>query len=126
MSIPKELLYTKTHEWIRVEGNMSVIGLTHYAQDQLGTVVFVELPEVGQEVEVEEEFCAVESNKSASDLYAPLGGTVVEINEELEDAPELINEDPYDKGWLVKIEGTPGDDLLDAAAYQELVEEESA
>ena len=126
MSIPKELLYTKTHEWIRVEGNMAVIGLTHYAQDQLGTVVFVELPEIGQEVETEDEFCAVESNKSASDLFAPLPGTIVEINEELEDAPELINEDPYDKGWLVKIEGTPGDDLLDAAAYQELVEEESA
>jgi len=126
MSIPKELLYTKTHEWIRVEGNVSVIGLTHYAQDQLGTVVFVELPEVGQEVEAEEEFCAVESNKSASDLFAPLEGTVVEANEELEDAPELINEDPYGKGWLVKIDGSPGDDLLDAAAYEKLVEQESA
>ncbi len=118
---PKELKYSKDHEWIRVEGNKGVIGITHYAQHQLGDIVFVELPEVGDEFAVNDSFGVVESVKSVSDLYIPVSGVVTKINEDLIDSPELINEDPYGNGWIVEVELTDSselDQLLDAGAYE--------
>ena len=127
MSVPNDLLYTRSHEWTRVEGDVVVIGITHYAQDQLGEVVYVELPEVGVGVDAAEELGTLESVKAVSEFNSPVGGEVVEINERLEDEPNLVNEDPYGDGWLVKINGsTDGEDLLDAAAYTAMIEEESA
>lgn len=115
-----------SHEWIRLEDDGTVtVGITEFAQDQLGDVVFVELPEVGTEVAVEQEIAVVESVKAASDIYAPLSGTVVAINEELVDAPELVNEDPYGKAWFFKLEladKSQLEDLLDADAYAALCE----
>lgn len=122
---PKELNYSKDHEWIRVEGNKGVIGITHYAQHQLGDIVFVELPEVGDEFAVNDAFGVVESVKSVSDLYIPVSGVVTKINEDLIDSPELINEDPYGNGWIVEVELTDSselDQLLDAAAYEASLE----
>ncbi|MCP4040951.1 MAG: glycine cleavage system protein GcvH [Gammaproteobacteria bacterium] len=119
--IPEELRYTQSHEWVRQEGEGIVtVGITDHAQEQLGDLVFVELPEVGRELSIEEEFGVVESVKTASDLYAPLSGEVVEVNEELADAPELVNNDAYGDGWLLKLkladEGEL-DTLLDSATY---------
>ncbi len=126
MSIPSELLYDRSHEWIRVEGDAVVIGITHYAQDQLGEVVYVELPEVGTGVNTGDELGTLESVKAVSEFLAPVGGEVIEVNERLEDDPNLVNEDPYGEGWLVKISGSvEGGDLLDAEAYQQFLEEES-
>ena len=126
MSVPNELLYNRSHEWIRVEGEVVVIGITHYAQDQLGEVVYVELPEAGTGVSAGEELGTLESVKAVSEFLAPVAGEVLEINTRLEDEPNLVNEDPYGDGWLVKINGsTEGEDLLDAAGYQELLEQES-
>ena len=126
MSVPNELLYNRSHEWIRVEGETVVIGITHYAQDQLGEVVYVELPEVGTGVSASEELGTLESVKAVSEFLAPVAGEVLEVNERLEDEPNLVNEDPYGDGWLVKISGTTeGEDLLDAEGYQELLEQES-
>ena len=126
MSVPAELLYDRSHEWIRVEGDAVVIGITHYAQDQLGEVVYVELPEVGTGVAAGGELGTLESVKAVSEFLAPVGGEVTEVNERLEDNPNLVNEDPYGEGWLVKISGSvEGADLLDAGAYQEFLEEES-
>ncbi len=126
MSIPSELLYGRSHEWIRVEGDAVVIGITHYAQDQLGEVVYVELPEVGTGVNTGDELGTLESVKAVSEFLAPVGGEVIEVNERLEDDPNLVNEDPYGEGWLVKISGSvEGEDFLDAGAYQEFLEEES-
>lgn len=125
---PDDRVYTEDHEWVMLdEDNASVviIGITDYAQGELGDIVMVELPEVGDELGDHDVLGAVESPKSVSDVYTPLAGEVVAVNDALEDAPELINEDCYDKGWIVKIKVTnPGDldDMLDAAAYKEHVE----
>jgi len=126
MNVPDDLRYTADHEWVRLEDGKARIGITDYAQDALGDVVFVQLPEPGATVKAGDSFSEVESTKSVSDIYAPVAGTVVEINTELVDAPERLNEDPYSEGWICIIEmadtGSPGD-LLDAAAYRKLIEE---
>jgi glycine cleavage system H protein len=127
MSVPTDLLYGRDHEWARAEGDTVVVGITHYAQDQLGEVVYVELPEVGTMANAAEELGTLESVKAVSEFISPVAGEVVEINDRLEDEPNLVNEDPYGDGWLVKINGsTDGEDLLDAAGYAALIEEESA
>jgi glycine cleavage system H protein len=126
MTVPDELMYNRSHEWIRTEGDAVVVGITHYAQDQLGEVVFVELPDVGTGVGSGEELGTLESVKAVSEFLAPVAGEVVEVNERLEDEPNLVNDDPYGDGWLVKMSGsTEGEELLDAAAYQEFLEQES-
>ena len=103
MEIPENLLYTQEHEWIRLDGQDAVIGITQFAQDQLGDIVFVELPEVGTLIEQESPFGVVESVKTVSDLFMPVSGEILEFNSSLEDNPELVNTNPYDKGWIVKI-----------------------
>jgi glycine cleavage system H protein len=126
MSVPNDLRYRRSHEWARAEGDTVVMGISHYAQDQLGEVVYVELPEVGTGVAAGKELGTLESVKAVSEFLAPVGGEVTEVNERLEDNPNLVNEDPYGEGWLVKISGSvEGADLLDAGAYQEFLEEES-
>ena len=124
--IPEELIYTKEHEWIRVEGNEIVVGITDYAQNALTDVVWVELPELGVSVKSMESFANVECVKSVSEIYAPVSGEVTEINEDLEDAPETVNTDPYGDGWICKMRMEDSgelDALLDAAAYKSLIEE---
>jgi glycine cleavage system H protein len=121
--IPAELRYTAEHEWVRSEGDNVSIGITDHAQDQLGDVVYVDLPPVGATVEAGAPFGEIESTKSVSDLFAPLTGTITARNDVLEDRPELLNSDPYGEGWLVKItptDATAADSLLDAAAYGDL------
>ena len=127
MEFPEELKYTEEHEWVLVEGDLAVIGITDFAQDALGDVVFVELPAVGTEVTTGKAFGVVESVKAVSDVYAPVSGTVEEINEELPDAPEIINTSPYGDGWMIKIRMSDLgelDRLMDAAAYQAHLAEE--
>lgn len=124
MSVPEDLQYTKTHEWVRIEDGVATIGITDHAQEELGDVVFVELPEGGASFEAGDSFGAVESVKAVSDLYAPVGGEVVEINSALEDAPEKINDDPYGEGWILKIRVSGEGDLLSAADYKKLLEVE--
>jgi glycine cleavage system H protein len=124
MNVPEDLRYTSDHEWIRLEGDRVRIGITDYAQDALGDVVFVQLPEPGSKVESGGSFSEVESTKSVSDIYAPVAGTVVEVNAELADAPQRLNEDPYGEGWICLIEPsdpTAFEGLLDAAAYGALI-----
>jgi glycine cleavage system H protein len=126
MNVPEDLRYSKDHEWARLEGDRVRVGITDYAQDALGDVVFIELPEVGATVKVDESFSEVESTKSVSDVYAPLAGTIVEVNTDLADAPERLNEDPYGDGWICLIEPADAsafETLLDAAAYRDLTEE---
>lgn len=119
MNIPAELKYSNDHEWVRMDGDVAVVGVSDFAQDALGDLVFVNLPEVGDTVTAGEPFGDVESVKAVSDLLSPVSGTVCEINEELLDAPEKINEDPYG-AWMIKVEGAEeGEDLMDAAAYEE-------
>lgn len=116
-----DLRYAKSHEWVRVEDNIAVVGISDYAQDLLGDVVFVELPEVGTQVTVEDSISVVESVKAASDIYAPVSGEIIEVNEMLEDAPESINEDPYGNAWIFKIQMSQEDELnnlLTADEYQ--------
>jgi glycine cleavage system H protein len=126
MSVPNDLSYTRSHEWARVEGDLVVVGITHYAQDQLGEVVYVELPEVGLGANAGEELGTLESVKAVAEFMSPVAGEVVEVNERLAEEPNLVNEDPYGDGWLVKISGALEDDeLLDAEAYKELLAEES-
>jgi len=127
MNIPEDLRYTKSHEWVRRDGDHLIVGITHFAQQQLGDLTFVELPSVGDAFEAESDLAVVESVKAASDIYAPVNGTVSAVNEDLEDEPELINQDPYGKGWMFKLEASAGseDGLLDAAAYAELAPSES-
>lgn len=121
---PKELKYSKSHEWVHVEGDTAYIGITDHAQESLGDLVFVNLPDVDDEVEAGDPFGDVESVKAVSDIIAPISGVVAEINEELLDAPEKINEEPYE-AWMVKLTGIDGiDDLLDADEYDRFVEEE--
>jgi len=124
--VPGELRYTKEHEWIRIEGDNVVIGVTDYAQDALTDVVWVELPEIGSVVGSMESFASVESVKSVSEIYAPVSGEVLEVNGSLEDSPEQINEDPYGNGWICKMAiSDPAElgDLLDGATYRSLIEE---
>ena len=104
MNVPEDLKYTKEHEWCRLKGNRAVIGITDHAQDQLGDIVYVEFPEVGDPVKKGESFGVVESTKAVSELFAPVSGKVVEVNDPLSDAPETINEDPYEEGWMIAIE----------------------
>ena len=119
MKIPAELKYSNDHEWVRMDGDVAVVGVSDFAQDALGDLVFFNLPEVGDTVTAGEPFGDVESVKAVSDLLSPVSGTVCEINEELLDAPEKINEDPYG-AWMIKVEGAEeGEDLMDAAAYEE-------
>jgi glycine cleavage system H protein len=125
LNIPEDLQYTKSHEWVRIEGDTATIGITDHAQDELGDVVFVELPEEGDTFDAGEPFGTVESVKAVSDLYTPVGGEVVEVNSALEDAPENINEDPYGEGWIVKLRTTDEADLLSSEEYEKVVEEES-
>ncbi len=125
MSVPGDLQYTKSHEWVRVEGDVATVGITDHAQDELGDVVFVEMPEQGATLAAGDSFGAVESVKAVSDLYAPVGGEVVEVNGTLEDSPEKINEDPYGEGWILKLRTSGEADLLSPADYEKLLEEES-
>jgi glycine cleavage system H protein len=128
MNFPEDLKYTREHEWCRVKGNRAVVGITDHAQDALGDIVYLELPEVGDTVKKGEAFGVVESTKAVSDLFAPLSGKVVEVNDPLGDAPETINEDPYEEGWMIQVEfSDPSEvkDLLDPAAYRKFVEEEA-
>ena len=125
MNVPEDLRYSTDHEWARTEDGRVRVGITDFAQDTLGDVVFVDLPEVGATVSAGGTFGEVESTKSVSDLYAPVGGTVVEVNGELADAPNRINDDPYGEGWICVIEPSDPaelDALLDAAGYQQLVD----
>lgn len=130
MNIPDELRYTKEHEWARLEDGLCVVGITDYAQGELGDIVYVELPEPGAHVETMGEFGVVESVKTASDLYAPLAGEVVAVNEALADSPELVNDSPYADGWMLKLRPTNLDEdwptLLDAAGYAAVLAESGA
>lgn len=124
MSVPTDLRYTRDHEWVRVDGDEAVVGITQYAADQLGDIVFVELPDAGRELEGTKPFGVVESVKAVSDLFAPVTGEVVAINDALAGGPELVNSDPYGAGWMVRLRvADPAelDDLLDADAYDDLV-----
>jgi glycine cleavage system H protein len=127
MTFPEDLQYTRDHEWTRVQGNRVTVGITDFAQDQLGDVVYVELPDVGDVVKKGEAFGVVESTKAVSDLFAPVSGKVVEVNSPLADAPETVNEDPYEEGWMIVVETTSQKELaelMDAATYRKFVEEE--
>ncbi|MCP4901523.1 MAG: glycine cleavage system protein GcvH [bacterium] len=125
MSIPTNLLYSKNHEWARVEGDSVVIGISHYAQDQLGEVVYVELPDTGAAMDAGDELGTLESVKAVSEFTSVASGEVVEVNEKLADEPNLVNESPYENGWLVKIAGSVDEGLMDAAAYEAFLEAES-
>ena len=127
MEIPKDLRYTREHEWLKVDGAKGVIGITHFAQDQLGDVVFVEVPAVGTELAEENTFGVVESVKTVSDLYAPVGCKVTAVNKDLEANPELVNQDPYGKGWMIEVElsdSSQADGLLSAADYEAFIKEQ--
>jgi glycine cleavage system H protein len=127
MTTPKELLYSEEHEWVKVEGERVRVGITEFAQHELGDIVFVELPEVGTEVAADEPFGSVESVKTVSELYAPVSGKVVEVNEDLNDSPEFVNESPYEKAWMIVIEVSNSselDQLLSAEKYEEMTKED--
>jgi glycine cleavage system H protein len=124
MSVPEELEYTKTHEWVRREGEEAIVGITDHAQEELGDVVFVELPEQGASFSAGDSFGVIESVKAVSDLYAPVGGEVVEVNESLNDTPEKVNEDPYGDGWMIRLRISGEGELLSADEYERLLEEE--
>ena len=124
--IPEELFYSKSHEWVRVEGNVMIVGITHHAQDQLGDVVHISFPSTGESFGQDESFGEIESVKAVSDIYAPVEGEITEINSDLEDDPSLVNSDPYEEGWLVKIavQNDSTDHLMSADEYREYVESE--
>ncbi|MEA2105145.1 MAG: glycine cleavage system protein GcvH [Bacteroidales bacterium] len=125
MNIPENLKFTKDHEWIRVEGKEAYVGITEYAQGELGDVVFVEIETEGEELDKEEVFGTIEAVKTVSDMFMPVSGEVLEVNGKLEETPEIVNKDPYGEGWLIKIsikDEAELNDLLDAAAYKELLE----
>ncbi len=126
MNVPEELQYTRSHEWVRTKGDTATVGITDYAQEELGDIVFVELPEEGATFEAGDSFGTVESVKAVSDLYSPVGGEVVEVNEALNDSPEKINEDPYGDGWIIKLRISDEGDLLSASDYEQLLEEEES
>lgn len=126
---PEDLTYTKDHEWVRVTGDQATVGITDHAQNQLGDVVYVELPKVGDSFEAAEPFGSVESVKAVSEIYMPLAGTVVEVNITLNDTPERVNEDPYGAGWMIKIRmdnASQVDALLTAAEYEDYIKEEAS
>jgi glycine cleavage system H protein len=124
LAVPEELQYTKTHEWVRREEDVATVGITDHAQDELGDVVFIELPEKGASFGAGDVFGTVESVKAVSDLYAPVAGEVVEVNEALNDSPEKINEEPYGDGWIMRLRVSEEADLLSAGDYEKLLEEE--
>ncbi|MFC0270891.1 glycine cleavage system protein GcvH [Metabacillus herbersteinensis] len=127
MNTPKELRYSEEHEWVKVEGEKVRIGITDFAQSELGDIVFVELPEVGDEVKADEPFGSVESVKTVSELYAPISGKVVEVNEDLDDSPEFVNESPYEKAWMIVIEPSDVkevDNLMTSEQYVEMTNED--
>jgi len=124
MNIPEELKYTKDHEWIKIDGDIATIGVTDFAQNELGDIVYVDVDSLDETLALEEVFGSVEAVKTVSDLFMPLSGEVIEFNEGLEDAPETVNSDPYGDGWMIKIkmdDSSQLDNLLDAKAYQELI-----
>lgn len=124
MNVPENLKYTKDHEWIRVEGGEAFIGVTDFAQGELGDIVFIEVETEGEELDKEEVFGTIEAVKTVSDMFMPIGGEVLEFNEKLEDAPDLVNTDPYGEGWIIKIkiaDASELEDLLTAEQYQELL-----
>ena len=125
--IPADLKYSREHEWVRTEGGTATVGITHFAQDQLTDIVFVELPDVGRVVKAGDPIAVLESVKSVSDVFAPLAGTVLDVNKALEAHPEYVNESPYDKGWLfkLKVSGAPPADLLDHTGYQAYLDSQS-
>ncbi|PAQ13701.1 glycine cleavage system protein GcvH [Bacillus sp. FJAT-42315] len=127
MNAPKELRYSEEHEWVKTEGEKVRIGITEFAQSELGDIVFVELPSVGDEITANEPFGSVESVKTVSELYAPISGKVVEVNENLDDSPELVNESPYEQAWMVVVEVSDAsqvDSLMTAEQYEEMVKED--
>lgn len=124
MNTPEHLFYTKEHEWANFKDNEIIIGITDYAQSQLGDIIFIEFPEIGDQVNAGDSFGEVEAVKTVSELYAPVTGTILEVNENLEDSADLVNSDPYGDGWLIKIKPTnlnEKDDLMKSAAYKELI-----
>ena len=127
MTFPDDLKYTKDHEWLRLSGTVATVGITQFAQEALGDVVYVELPKVGDSLSAGKPFGVVESTKAVSELFAPVDGKVVEINAPLVDSPETVNKDPYEEGWLVKVEvaAGAGGELMDAAAYGKYVADQS-
>ncbi len=127
MEVPPGLKYSKEHEWVTAEESVATIGITDHAQDQLGEIVYIELPSVGEKISKDDPFGVVESVKAVSDIYAPISGTVAEVNEGLRESPEVINEDPYGDGWLIKIrvsDSSELDDLMDNEEYEEMVAKE--
>ena len=126
MNIPENLKYTNEHEWVKVEGDLAIVGITEYAQGELGDIVFVEIETVGETLDMEETFGTVEAVKTVSDLFMPVGGEILEKNEALDDAPETINKDPYGDGWMVKVkisDASEVESLLSAEEYKALIEE---
>lgn len=124
MSLPADLKYTKDHEWVRIEGDIATVGITDFAQGELGDIVYVEVETEGETLDKEEVFGTVEAVKTVSDLFLPLTGEIIEFNTDLESEPEVVNEDPYGKGWMIKIKFSDEselDSLLDVAAYQEII-----
>jgi glycine cleavage system H protein len=124
MEIPAGLKYSKEHEWVATEDSVATVGITDFAQDQLGEIVYVELPAIGDKISKDDPFGVVESVKAVSDIYAPISGTVVEVNSEIPESPEMINEDPYGDGWLIKVQVSDDaelDDLMDNEEYEELI-----
>ncbi|MFB4166193.1 glycine cleavage system protein GcvH [Alteribacillus sp. JSM 102045] len=127
MNLPKDFKYSEEHEWVKHEGEKVRIGITDFAQSELGDIVFVELPEEGDEIQADEPFGSVESVKTVSELYAPVSGKVVEVNEELDDSPEFVNESPYEKAWMIVVEPSDQeelDELMSAEEYEEMVSED--
>ncbi|WP_246946123.1 glycine cleavage system protein GcvH [Bacillus pinisoli] len=127
MNTPKELRYTKEHEWVQIDGNKVRIGITDFAQSELGDIVFVELPEVGDDISADEPFGSVESVKTVSELYAPVSGKVVEVNADLDDSPEFVNESPYEKAWMIVVElsdTSEVDSLMTAEQYEEMINQD--
>lgn len=128
MNFPEELKYHKEHTWAKMKGNKAIIGITDHAQDSLGDIVYIDLPEVDSEIEANSEFSEIESTKATSSVIAPVSGTIIEVNDKLEESPEIINEDPYGKGWIITIEmSDPSEleNLLDSSEYEKYVEEEA-
>lgn len=126
MNIPDNLKYTKEHEWVKAEGDIAIVGITDYAQTELGDIVFVEIETEGETLEQDETFGTVEAVKTVSDLFMPVGGEIIEKNEALDDEPEFVNKDPYGKGWMIKIkmsDATQLNTLLDAAEYKDIIDE---
>jgi glycine cleavage system H protein len=122
MDIPEGLKYSKEHEWVLVESDVAIIGITEYAQDELGDIVYVELPQVGEKISKDDPFGSVESVKAVSDIFAPISGSVLEVNDTLPDSPETINEDPYGDGWMIKVQMTDKDELKDLMSSEDYTE----